>query len=497
MKKIILAITLISVILSSCKKNTTPTETLFPGPDQMVYGITSSNQLIAFNAKSPSNTISTIDVLGITAGEKLMSIDFRPATGELYALSNASKLYIINQNTGASRVVGSSTFTPMISGSIASIDFNPTVDRIRLVSNNGQNLRLHPETGSVTATDLAINGSTNAAITGVAYTNSIAGATSTVLYDIDQISGKLFTQNPPNNGTLVEVGSLGITVTGNAAFDITAGNNTALFCVDMNFYTIDLSSGKANKVGKLNQALIDIAVPTMPVAYATDMTNNLLIFNPTNINAGITTKAITGLQANEDILGLDFRPLNGQLYALGSTSRLYTINLASGAATPIGTGAFSTLLSGTDFGFDFNPTVDRIRLVSNTGQNLRLNPLDGTVAAVDAALNPGTPMVTSAAYTNNFAGTTSTSLLVIDHSTNKLFTQTPPNNGTLVELGNLGIDIDANTGFDIGSRSNAAYLIATTSNGTNMYTVNTATASATSPVAFPKAVKSMSIGTGF
>lgn len=113
---------------------------------------------------------------------------------------------------------------------------------------------------------------------------------------------------------------------------------------------------------------------------------------------------------SETLHGIDFRPVNEQLYALSSTSRLYTINLSSGAAAVAGTGALATWLSGTDFGFDFNPTVDRIRVVKNTGQNLRLNPNDGTVAAVDGSLNPGTPVVTAAAYTNSFAGATTTSL---------------------------------------------------------------------------------------
>lgn len=497
MKKILLTLCVGATLFSSCKKDdTTPMETLTVGPDQIVYAINASNELIQFNAKTPATSISKIAISGLVAGEKLMSIDFRPATGELYALSDASKLYIINQTDGKSRVVGAGAFTPALSGTIASIDFNPTVDRVRLVTNTGQNLRLNPETGAVAATDVAINGGTSPMITGIAYTNSKAGAATTTLFDVDQASGKLFTQNPPNNGTLVEVGILGITFTGNAAFDIMP-NNTALMAAASNFYVVDLTTGKAGKVGATTEALLDIAVPTEAVAYATDASNNLLIFNPTAVAAGTVTKAITGLQAAENIYGIDFRPLNGQLYALGSTSRLYTINLSSGAATQVGTGTFSTSLLGTDFGFDFNPTVDRIRVVSNTGQNMRLNPIDGTVAAADANLNPGTPMISSAAYTNNFAGATTTALLVIDHNTDKLYTQTPPNNGTLVEVGNLGVDIGSGNGFDISSRTNTAYLIATVGSTTNLFTVNTTSGLASSPIIFPMAVKGFSIGTGF
>ncbi|MEJ7701366.1 MAG: DUF4394 domain-containing protein [Pyrinomonadaceae bacterium] len=97
--------------------------------------------------------------------------------------------------------------------------------------------------------------------------------------------------------------------------------------------------------------------------------------SPNNV---VNVAAITGLAAGENILGIDFRPATGQLYALGSSSRIYIINPRTGVATAVGAAGAFTLM-GTDFGFDFNPTVDRIRIVSNTGQNLRVNPNDGTL----------------------------------------------------------------------------------------------------------------------
>jgi len=469
---------------------------LYPGPNQVVYAINANNELIMFNASNPGTTTGKTAINGIAPGEKLLSIDFRPATGELYGLSSASKLYIINQNDGMARMVGAASFTPLLSGTMASIDFNPTVDRIRLVSNTGQNLRLNPETGTVAATDGDINGGSSPVITGVGYTNSKAGAATTTLYDIDQATGKLFKQDPPNNGTLVEVGSLGITFTGNAAFDISSGN-IALLAASNVLYLLDLASGRADKVGQTSETFIDLAIPTENVAYAVDLSNNLLIFNPMAVSNGVITKAITGLQTAEMIHGIDFRPLNGQLYALGSSSRLYTINLSNGTATQVGTGGFITALLGTDFGFDFNPTVDRIRVVSNLGQNLRLHPVDGSIAATDMNMNPGLPMVSSSAYTNSYAGATTTSLFAIDHFTDKLYLQNPPNAGTLVEIGNLGIDIDTNNGFDITSRGNIGYLIATVGSTTSLYTINTTTGLVSSPVIFPMAVKGFSIGTGF
>lgn len=181
---------------------------------------------------------------------------------------------------------------------------------------------------------------------------------------------------------------------------------------------------------------------------------------------------------------------------MGSTSRIYTINLGTGAATQVGV-QLPTLLLGTQFGFDFNPTVDRIRVVSNTGQNLRLNPNDGTISAVDGMINPGTPSLGAAAYTNNFAGATSTMLFVIDTNTDKVYLQDPPNNGTLVERGALGINIDGADGFDIGSMSQKAYLVATVGTSTNIYTINTTTGAATSLSSYPNAVRGFAVGLGF
>jgi len=465
------------------------------GPDVMVYGLTGTNELVAFNSNNPKMFTSKTAVAGIVAGEKLLSIDFRPATGELYALSNASKLYIINTSNASARVVSSTAFSPAISGPIASIDFNPTVDRIRLVSSTGQNLRLHPETGALAASDTNISGSGSPSITGVAYTNSKAGASSTVLYDIDVTSGKLFKQDPPNNGTLVEVGSLGTTFTGQAAFDIKYDNSVALLALNNNLHLLDLNNGKTTNIGVLQQPIIDLAIPTEAVAYAIDNTNNLQIFNPNSPMP--VSKAVAGLQSGENILGIDFRPLNGQLYALGSTSRIYTINLGTGAATAVGSSPFATLLSGTDFGFDFNPLVDKIRVVSNTGQNLRLDPVTGGITAVDTTINPVGAMIGAAAYTNNFAGATATTLFVIDHNTDKLYQQNPPNNGTLVETGALGINITSANGFDIGSMSQKAYLMASVGSSTKIYSVNTTTGAATSVSDYPNAVKAFAVGLGF
>ena len=93
--------------------------------------------------------------------------------------------------------------------------------------------------------------------------------------------------------------------------------------------------------------------------------NKVFYFNARNLNTPIRSYSITGLQSGESIISIDYRPATGQLYGLGSTSRLYLINENSGLATPLGSMPFAPQIEGTSSSIDFNPTVDRVRLVSN------------------------------------------------------------------------------------------------------------------------------------
>ncbi|UFH54087.1 DUF4394 domain-containing protein [Spirosoma sp. KNUC1025] len=497
-----------TVVLNACQDHrSTPDPTTVP--DVTVYALNNANQLIRFSVRTPDTT-TPISISGTAQDERLLAIDFRPATGQLYGVSNQSRLFVINPATGAARPLTAMAFTPNVAGTVVGLDFNPTVDRIRLVTNTGQDLRLNPETGGVAATDGAINGAAGATISEVAYTNNRAGATSTTLYDIDPATDRLYIQNPPNNGTLTDVGPLGLDITGAAGFDISPTDNSqGLVAVTFNgsseLQQINLTTGRLQKLGNLPGTIIGLAIPTEPVAYAIDGGTNLLVFNP--MSPAPVSKTITGLQTGETLLGIDSRPVNGQLYALGSSSRLYSIAVtatSSWSAVAVGSaGAFT--LSGTDFGFDFNPTVDRIRVVSNTGQNLRLNPIDGTLTGTDGTLafSPAgaTPNVTAAAYTNNFAGAATTTLYDIDIRSGSavLLTQNPPNIGTLVTVGSLGVEAESANGFDIGGMSGTAYALLRVSGTTRLYTINLTNGSATAGAAIPgnPTVRGFAVGLGF
>ena len=504
------ALPLVAASLLTAFSCESPREATIPTPSAQArlagpiifYALTDGNQLLQVSTASPSSPITTVNITGVIAGDRIMAIDFRPATGQLYGVSNMSRIYTINPITGAASVVGGAAFSPGVSSDAIGLDFNPTVDRIRLVGNNGQNLRLNPETGGIAAVDGNINGAPGARIAGSAYTNNFAGATTTMLFSIDPVNDKLYIQNPPNNGSQVEVGSLGVDIIGASGFDIgptgeaiaalgRTGNGSEL-------YEINLSNGQATKLGDflgLQVSIIGLAIPTTPVAYAVDGLNRLMIFNPMSPGTPIM-KTLTGLQSGEMLLGIDFRPANGQLYGLSNMSQIYTINTANGAVAAVGS-PVSPMITSSDIGFDFNPVVDRIRVTTASGQNLRLNPDTGGMAVIDGNLNPGTPIVTASAYMNNFAGTTTTTLFAIDAGSNKLFRQNPPNSGTLVEIGSLGLNIEGANGFDIGGTSGTAFALLRSGVMSGVYRIDLTSGAATSVATFPAPVQAFAVGLGF
>lgn len=149
-----------------------------------------------------------------------------------------------------------------------------------------------------------------------------------------------------------------------------------------------------------------LAQPVWAVAGGT-----LVSFDSSTPGTLTATSPITGLQPAEIIFGIDFRPATGQLYGIGSTSRVYTIDLGTGAATQVGATQFTPVLSGTSFGVDFDPVADRIRVVSDADQNLSIDPATGTAtlhAALAYALGDPSggpnPEVTAVAYRDSGGG---------------------------------------------------------------------------------------------
>ena len=476
-----------------------------------VFVLTASNKLLSFDRATPGTIRTTATVTGLQAGENLLGIDYRPADGMLYGVGSTGRIYTLNGTTGAatlkSTLAADTTDTTLpftaLAGTEFGVDFNPVADRLRLVSNTGQSLRINVDTGATT-TDGAINGgAVNTAITAAAYTNSFAGTGSTTLFVIDAANGTLYTQNPPNNGTLALPLPLGLTATAVAGFDIDARTNTGYAVMTVGgvrgFYTLNLATPvapatQATLVAAINvtEELRGVALkaPAAPIAYGLTDDARLVTFKTATPNTLDANVAISGLASGERLLGIDIRPKDGQLYGMSSIGRIVTIDPVTGAATaratlaadPTDTTAPYTAITGTAFAVDFNPVADRLRVIGNTGQSLRIN-VDTGATTTDGALNRAglAPVVTAAAYTNSYAGTTATQLFDIDTTSASLALQNPPNDGTLVNVGLLNVAVAGDAGFDIAGGANGLALAAlrTTAGGPSaLYRIDLATGAA-------------------
>ncbi|NJK44992.1 MAG: DUF4394 domain-containing protein [Pleurocapsa sp. SU_196_0] len=180
--------------------------------------------------------------------------------------------------------MGSSAFGPALVGASFGLDFNPTVNRIRVHSDADFNVRLNQETGLVVDFDLVTVGiqadlnlnyttgdsgaGSDPSIVATAYTNSNATATTTTLFAIDSSRDVLVTVNPPNDGKLTTVGQLGVDTSTAAGFDISgAADGTAFATLTAttgisSLYTINLTNGQATLVGAVggNLTLTGVAV---------------------------------------------------------------------------------------------------------------------------------------------------------------------------------------------------------------------------------------------
>jgi hypothetical protein len=255
---------------------------------ELIYGATST-QLFTFDSSNPTSQTTVGNFSGLTSGHTVRAIDFRPANGQLYVVSssgNSAQLYTANLSNGALTAVGAGFLLGGYTGTRVSVDFNPTVDRIRVVTGGGQNLRVNPITGLLAATDTSLafaTGDVNAAITplisGVAYTNNVAGATSTTLYGYDYSTDSLVTigglnSSPsPNGGQIFTVGQSftpPITSAASQGFDISGTTGVAYLQSDKGnsgedfFYTVNLTTGSLTEIGSFGRDVLDISATPVP-----------------------------------------------------------------------------------------------------------------------------------------------------------------------------------------------------------------------------------------
>jgi hypothetical protein len=265
-----------SALLAACA--TPPAEPMGPLAKETIYAVTTGNQLVQFNAGQPQKTLSTQALTGLAAGDTLLGIDYRVAKGQLFGLGASGQLYRIDTKTGAASAIGTPNALPREGATEWGFDFNPTVDRIRVVNDAGYNLRLHPDTGAQVdgnpnepgvqldgrlAYDAAdVNAGKSPAVVAAGYTYNKDNDKITTNYALDGRQGVLVHQGTkegvqpavsPNTGRLFTVGSLGIGSFQRATLDISDLSNAAYAAITANgksaWYRVDLATGQATRIG--------------------------------------------------------------------------------------------------------------------------------------------------------------------------------------------------------------------------------------------------------
>lgn len=256
--------------------------------NQTAYALTTTNKILRFRTYAPGTILSAVTITGLQAGERVVGIDVRPATGELWAVGDADRLYTIDPATGVA--TERSVLSTPLDGRHFGVDFNPTVDRLRIVSDAEQNLRVNVDTGAVTE-DLPLGytgflAAEDPKVTAVAYTNSQCGPPNptpappmprtTTLYDLDARLDLLSTQAPPNDGVLNAVGGLGVNVRARAGFDISGNDGTPYAALDPAspsadatsfLYRIDLATGDAIRIGRIGTTATPRYVTDIAIAF--------------------------------------------------------------------------------------------------------------------------------------------------------------------------------------------------------------------------------------
>jgi hypothetical protein len=252
------------------------------------WGVTGDNRLVSFNTSTPGTIGFNAPITGLAAGERVLGIDARPASAsaELVIMTSANRLYSLSY-AGAATVIGSG-FTPALSTTALGMDFNPTVDRIRVVHSNGDNRRLNPVTGGAVQADTALTYNDGSGLipraVGTAYNRFNFGSGAPVgsvrQFIIDSardILGEVGSQAGGNasfnGGVVTPIGALGFDLSDDAGFDIYGPTETA-FISSLSpggvatFYSLNLGSGAATSLGAVGAAITDFTVVPAPSAAA-------------------------------------------------------------------------------------------------------------------------------------------------------------------------------------------------------------------------------------
>lgn len=244
-----------------------------------VLGLTKDGRLVRFRANAPKNTKTIGKVQGFRSPDTtLIGMDFRVQDGKLYGVGQGGGVYTIDPQTAQLTLVNALTVPLM--GTFFGLDFSPAADRLRIISDTGQNLAHDVNPGGITLAQGTLTYTAPPAapvpalgVTGAAYTNNdLRTTTGTTLFDIDTTLNQVAIQSPSGNGILVSPGQLGVDAQSAAGFDIYSrlkggatvenrGYASLVVHGTAGFYQINLFTGQAHLLGTFTDPIVEIAIP--------------------------------------------------------------------------------------------------------------------------------------------------------------------------------------------------------------------------------------------
>lgn len=243
--------------------------------ERPAYALTSTGRILGFDAAEPTKIKTGVRVTGLGANESLIQLDYRPATGTFYGMTNQVRLCIVDPVTGVASLVSNTAFTSETLTSQV-IDFNPVADRLRVIASQ-QNLRVNPNDGTLVMADTDVffdsgdvNDDSAPQLAALAYDQNRSGGASTTLFALDvptqslvRVGSKNGAPDSPNTGRLFTVAKLSVPFTASSGFDVEPDGDTAYAALSASgagavLYRIDLKTGAADRVDEIDDGDVTI-----------------------------------------------------------------------------------------------------------------------------------------------------------------------------------------------------------------------------------------------
>jgi len=494
-------LTAISAGLAACGGNA-PTLTV-PVSAPNAYLLTSNDQIVGVDLDSMefARSVRTIPRIpegessnALETGEFIHDIDYRNSEGAIYALTTTgTKGRIIRIDPSSGGMLRISELPTNLENNVSyTIDFDPVEDRLRVIDSDGTTLVVDVMTGESQPVSDSPSG-----VTGAAHTDEFdSTGRKTQLFTLDAANNRLNLPSSTSTKTLLA----DTTIQSIDGYDINPANNTGLALLSVGgsqqFYNINPSAtGNAASAfatpprltGGIRYKAFAFVTTANPTVTALATGNKIFTFRATQPNIvsnHVTLEFNDANDANDALIGIDFRPSDSKLYALSKDRKIYSIN-SDGSATRVN--ALTVLAPDRDYTLDFNPLKPTgslqnfLRVITAEGDFNAEVDIENNNIKSSITTSPSGAVVKAAAYLNNFRSTSSTNLLVIDRASSTLNVQNI-GTGALIRQSALGIVLDANSpvGFDISGRFNENQLLmarTAISGNFSLYRVNSAATS--------------------